>query len=75
MAPLSLEEKEVIEEALSQSRKSMGFEQTLGKTMRKRGMDFDAYIRLMSEIRTLARKRKISVEEVAETLASGLEQE
>jgi hypothetical protein len=75
MAPLSLEEKEVIEEALSQSRKSMAFEQTLGKTMRKRGMDFDAYIRLMSEIRTLARKRKISVEEVAETLASGLEQE
>jgi len=75
MAPLSPEEKGVIEEALSQTRKTMTFEQTLGKTMRKRGMDFDAYVRLMSEIRDIARKRKVSVEEAAESLASGLEQE
>ena len=75
MAPLSPEEKGVIEEALSQIRKTMTFEQTLGKTMRKRGMDFDAYVRLMSEIRDIARKRKVSVEEAAESLASGLEQE
>ncbi|MGD0056377.1 MAG: hypothetical protein ABSB83_00785 [Methanomassiliicoccales archaeon] len=75
MAPLSQQDKEIIEEALSQTRKTMTFEQTLGKTMRKRGMDFDVYIRLMGEIRDLARRHETSVEEAAESLAKGLEQE
>lgn len=73
MAPLSQEDKDVIEEALSQTRKTLAFEQTLGKAMRKREMDFDAYVRLMSEIRDLARKQKISVEEAAESLVKGLQ--
>lgn len=73
MAPLSQEDKDVIEEALSQTRKTLAFEQTLGKAMRNREMDFDAYVRLMSEIRDLARKQKISVEEAAESLVKGLQ--
>ncbi|MDD1767728.1 MAG: hypothetical protein LUQ27_04080 [Methanomassiliicoccales archaeon] len=73
MAPLSQEDKDIIEEALSQTRKTLAFEQTLGKAMRKREMDFDAYVRLMSEIRDLARKQKISVEEAAESLVKGLQ--
>lgn len=73
MAPLSQEDKDVIEEALSQTRKTLAFEQTLGKAMRKREMDFDAYVRLMSEIRDLARKQEISVEEAAESLVKGLQ--
>ncbi|MDD1769261.1 MAG: hypothetical protein LUQ55_04700 [Methanomassiliicoccales archaeon] len=73
MATLNEQDREVIEEALSQTRKTMTFEQTLGKTMRKRDMDFDSYVRLMGEIRDLARKRKISVEEAAESLVKGLE--
>jgi hypothetical protein len=73
MASLNQQDKEVIEEALSQTRKTMTFEQTLGKAMRRRNMDFDSYVSLIGEIRDLARKRKISVEEAAESLVKGLE--
>jgi len=75
MAPLSSEEREAILEALSQARKKVAFEQTLGRTVRKRGMDFDAYIRLISEIRDIARKRRISMEESARALVESLDQE
>jgi hypothetical protein len=38
-------------------------------------MDFDAYIRLISEIRDIARKRRISMEESARALVENLDQE
>lgn len=75
MAPLSSEEREAISEALSQVRKKVAFEQTLGRTVRKRGMDFDAYVRLIGEIRDIARKRKISMEESARAILESLDQE
>lgn len=75
MAPLSSEEREAISEALSLARKKVAFEQTLGKTVRKRGMDFDAYIRLIGEIRDVARKRRISMEESARALLESSDQE
>lgn len=75
MAPLSSEEREAINEALSQARKKVAFEHTLGKTVRKRGMDFDAYLRLIGEIRDIARKRRISMEESARALVEGSDQE
>jgi hypothetical protein len=75
MAPLSSEEREAINEALSQARKKVAFEHTLGKTVRKRGMDFDAYLRLIGEIRDIARKRRISMEESAKALVEDSDQE
>ena len=75
MAPLSSEEREAISEALSQARKKVAFEHTLGKMVRKRGMDFDAYLRLIGEIRDIARKRRISLEESARALVEDSDQE
>lgn len=71
MAALSREEAEAVREALSLQRKGQPYEQVLGKAMRRIGLDFDAYVRVMGEIRVVARKSKISVERAAkEMLAS-----
>ncbi len=75
MAALSREEAEAVREALSQQRKDQPFEQSLGRAMRRVGLDFDAYVRVMSEIRDAARKGKTPVERAAKEMLASSEHE
>ncbi len=67
MIPL---EREALKRAVEKERKEEPFERSLGRTFRNVGLDYDAYILIISEVRTLAKKKKITLEEAALQLAS-----
>ena len=51
-------------------RKKDIFEKVLGKEMRRAGLEYDAYVRVISDIRDLARTEKVSLVKAAETYLS-----
>ena len=69
MAPLSGEEKAAVVEALNTQLRKEPFEKALGRTLRRRGLDFDRYVDIMGEIRERARKDRISLEDAARLIA------
>jgi hypothetical protein len=46
------------------------FEKVLGKEMRRAGLEYDAYVRVISDIRDLARKEKVTLVRAAEVFLS-----
>ena len=70
MTPL---EREALKRAVEKQRKTEAFEKSLGRTFRNVGLDYDAYILIMSEVRVLAKREKITLEEAALRLASDKE--
>ncbi len=62
------EEKEAVKEALDRQMRKESFEHALGKTMRRRDLSYEQYVEIMSQVRELAEKRKVSVEEAALSL-------
>jgi hypothetical protein len=68
MAALKEDDRAALREALRRSRKGESFETALGITLRKRGLDYGEYIRLMSEVRELARKRKVTIVEAVKEM-------
>lgn len=73
MATLKEDDRAALREALRRSRKGESFETALGITLRKRDLDYGEYIRLMSEVRELARKRKVTIVEAVKEMV-GLEE-
>ncbi|WP_019178346.1 hypothetical protein [Methanomassiliicoccus luminyensis] len=69
MAPLSPEERAAVVEALDAQLRKEPFEKALGRILRRRGLDFDRYVGIMSEIRERARKDKTSLEDAARLIA------
>lgn len=69
MAPLSAEERAAIGEALRTQLRKEPFEKSLGRTLRRRDMDFDRYVEMVSEIRERARKDKSSLEDAARLIS------
>jgi hypothetical protein len=67
---LSKEEKEAVGKALARRRKKDVFEKILGKEMRRAGLDYEAYVRIISDIRDLARKEQVDLAKAAETYLS-----
>ena len=51
-------------------RKKDIFEKVLGKEMRRAGLEYDAYVRVISGIRDLARTEKVSLVKASETYLS-----
>lgn len=68
MASLKEDDREILREALRLSRKGESFETALGSTLRKRDLGYEEYIGLMSEIRELAHKRKVSIVEAVKEI-------
>jgi len=51
---MDLEDREVLEESLERMRRKDTLEQAVGRVARKRGLDFSAYVRIISEVRERA---------------------
>jgi hypothetical protein len=46
------------------------FEKVLGKEMRRTGLDYDSYVRVISDIREMARSEKVDLVKAAEIYLS-----
>jgi hypothetical protein len=64
---LSADEREAVRKAIDIKRKKDVFEKVLGKEMRRAGLEYAAYIRVISDIRDLAKKEKVDLAKAAET--------
>jgi hypothetical protein len=51
-------------------RKKDIFEKVLGKEMRRAGLGYDAYVRIISDIRELARQEQVDLVKAAGTILS-----
>ena len=60
----------IVREALDTQLREEDFDRAVGRTVRRRNLDFKKYIQVMGELRELARAEGISVEEVARRLLS-----
>jgi hypothetical protein len=67
---LSTDEKGAVRKAIHSMRKKDVFEKVLGKEMRRAGLEYDAYLRIIGEIRDLARKENADLVKAAENYLS-----
>lgn len=58
----------IVKEAVRTRLRDETVERAVGRTVRRRGMDYSRYIQVMSDLRELAKERKVAVEEAAEGL-------
>ncbi len=59
----------IVQEALRTRLRNETVERAIGRTVRRRGLDFSRYIQVMSDLRDIAKERGKPVDEVAEALA------
>lgn len=59
----------IVKEAIETRLRNETIERAIGRTVRRRGLDFSKYIRVMSDVRELAAERKVSSDEAAEALS------
>jgi hypothetical protein len=59
----------IVREAVDSRLRNETIERAIGRTVRRRGLDFSRYIQVMSALRELASERKVSPDEAAEGLA------
>lgn len=59
----------IVREAVRTRLRDETMERSVGRTVRRRGLDFSRYVQVMSDLRDLAKERKSTVDEVAEQLA------
>lgn len=69
MEEVSPAEKEILAETAKLMRAGGSFEESLGKTVRRGGMDYSEYIRLASLVREKAKKENTSLDKAAARLA------
>jgi hypothetical protein len=67
---LSTDEKGAVRKAIHSMRKKDVFEKVLGKEMRRARLEYDAYLRIIGEIRDLARKENADLVKAAENYLS-----
>ena len=58
----------IVKEAVSTRLRNEAIERAIGRTVRRRGLDFSRYIQVMSALRELAVERGVTADEVAEVL-------
>ena len=58
----------IVQEAVRTRLRNETVERAVGRTMRRRGLDFSRYIQVMSDLRDLAKERKVTLDEAAEGL-------
>ncbi|MEM2943987.1 MAG: hypothetical protein QW083_03335 [Methanomassiliicoccales archaeon] len=69
---MNSEDIAAIKDALERVRKDEPFEKTLGRVLRRNGRSFDDYLRIIGELREIARKKKMSLYEAGNLLTKGL---
>ncbi len=69
MAPLSPEDLSLLREALEAKLRKEGVEHALGRVLRNRGLDFERYILITSELRG-SRQKDETTEECARRLTA-----
>jgi hypothetical protein len=67
---LSPVELKAVRKAIDSMRKKDVFEKVLGKEMRRAGLDYETYVRVISDVRDLARKESLDLVKAAETYVS-----
>lgn len=67
MSPVELK---AVRKAIDSMRKKDVFEKVLGKEMRRAGLDYETYVRVISDVRDLARKESLDLVKAAETYVS-----
>jgi hypothetical protein len=58
----------IVREAVRTRLRDETIERAVGRTVRRRSLDFSRYIHVMSDLRDLAGERKVTLEEAAEGL-------
>lgn len=58
----------IVAEAARTKLRNETIERSIGRTVRRRGLDFSRYIQVMSDLRDLAKERKVTAEEAAQSL-------
>ncbi len=64
------EERQAVRDAADKKRKDEFFESSLARQVKNQGLSYDDYIRLISDIRDLAKRNEISLEDAARELSS-----
>jgi hypothetical protein len=64
-----------VRRAIDVMRKKDVFEKVLGKEMRRARLEYDSYVRIISDIRDLARKEDVSLAKAAENYLSQQQQD
>jgi hypothetical protein len=59
---------EILKEAIETRLRGESVERSIGRTVRRRGLDFSVYISMMSDVRDFAASRKLSMDDAAENL-------
>jgi hypothetical protein len=59
-----------VRKTIESMRKKDIFEKVLGREMRRAGLEYQAYVRIISDIRDTARKEKVDLLKAAETFLS-----
>ncbi|MBN1677697.1 MAG: hypothetical protein JW880_04090 [Candidatus Thermoplasmatota archaeon] len=62
------EHLKALREAFESRRRKESLEEAVGRVARKRGLDFSAYVRIMSEVRERARDDGKTVDETAQAI-------
>ena len=58
----------ILREALDTQLRSEDFDRAVGRTVRRRSLDFKKYVEMIGELRELAASDKVTVEEAAKLL-------
>lgn len=58
----------IVKEAVSTRLRDETLERAIGRTVRRRGLDFSRYIQVVSALRELAVERGVTADEAAESL-------
>jgi hypothetical protein len=64
------EERQALRDAVEKMRKDDFFESSLARQVKNQGLTYDDYIRLVSDVRDLAKEKDIKLEEAARQLSS-----
>jgi hypothetical protein len=67
---LTPEEKRALQDAVEKKRKDELFESSLARQIKNRGLSYESYIRLISDVRDIAKQNDIELEEAAWQLSS-----
>jgi len=61
---------DVLSEAVKTRQRKEELERSIGRAIRRRDMDFKVYVQLMSELRDVAHREKMSLDDAARKLLS-----
>lgn len=65
---MNLEHLEILKEALETKQRKEELERAVGRVIRRRNLEFKTYVEVMSELREIARREKVSLDDAARRL-------